>query len=226
MPGSSAWSNEKRRESMFTGYRYSVHEGKVYISKLKLFNEFLRPIDVCFPVEFFTTDCIVEKIYDANTGEEIEEIDGSAFFKRKYKKGERITGESIYYCKTRVAVYAFNLFRTITGKIEDIKNNSIACYYAGDPCFPKAKFFVKEIIKTNIDDNGKINEKKMFEELNSYLLTAEKENFPDENRTIAEILHIDSSEKLPPELESLSTEEIEKKKKIHEKAILKSCFQN
>ena len=54
----------------------------------------------------------------------------------------------------------------------------------------------------------------MFVDLNGFFLHAEKKKFPDEKRTLEEVLHTDklTEENVPPELkiEGLSCEEMEK----------------
>lgn len=197
MPGSIAGLNKKRGRNMFTGYRYSVADGKVYISKLRLFNEFANPLYKKMPVDFFTTDCIIEKIYDVNTGEEVEEIQGKAWFPFRYKKGERITGTSIYYCKTRTALYTVYLYKGSGGIIKDRLTHNFIYAYEGESCFPGAEYIMQSIMKSEEDD-----EEELYRLLNLFLLKAEKKNFPDEERTEEEILHVDSLtfDNVPPEL--------------------------
>lgn len=180
---------------MYTGYRYSKMNNRIYITKLQCFNEFANPLYKTMPIDFYTTDCIVEKITDANTGQEIEELDGKAWFPFKYRKGERITGTSIYYCKTRVALYSGYLYKGKGGIIKDRIENEWAFAIEGEECFPGINYIANNIMQSNEGD-----EEGLYIELNNFFLKAEKKHFPDETRTSEEILHKDPVESYPPEI--------------------------
>jgi len=108
---------------MCIGYKYTVAEGRIYIITLECY-KFTKDTDFdgVMPV-YCSNDCKVLKIIDANTGEEKEKISGKAFYCFDYVKGERITGENIYFCKTRSALYAGYLCKDKEGKIQDRKSN-------------------------------------------------------------------------------------------------------
>lgn len=86
-----------------TGYRWSRADGKNYIIKLTSQNAF---VDRTYSNSFYTTDCIIDSITDEN-GNEVDEIDGHAFFDFTYKKGQRIKDTRIYFCGSKESVMKF-----------------------------------------------------------------------------------------------------------------------
>lgn len=182
MPGSSAGLNEKkRRKIMCYGYKYTVSEGKVYIVTLICNNVYFDTEFEKMPVCYYSTDCIVVRINDANTGVEINEIIGLAYRDFKYKKGDRIKGEDkIYFCKTRLALYCLFLYKK--------KNGEIGAFVRKDPktkekqyqddfesfCFPEVRHYMYFVA---MNDLGFPTTE---EQLNRYLARREKEYWEEE----------------------------------------------
>lgn len=78
---------------MITGYKFTADERRnIFYVTLSCFNE-KQHWD-----GWYTTDCIVEKIENANTGETVDEIQGFAYANFTYRVGEHITGRKIFYC--------------------------------------------------------------------------------------------------------------------------------
>ena len=78
---------------MITGYKFTADERRnIFYVTLSCFNE------KQYWDGWYTTDCIVEKIENANTGKTVDEIQGSAYFNFTYRVGEHITGQKIFYC--------------------------------------------------------------------------------------------------------------------------------
>ena len=189
----------------YTGYRYSKVGDEIYITKLRCFNEFANPLYKMLPIDFFTTDCIVEEIRNANTGKRAKWIKGKAWFPFRYEEGQRITGTSVYYCKTRCALYVGYLCKSIiTGRITDRLSDFLGLGQHIDAGL--------NYIACSITNNAEDAES-LFVDLNGFFLHAEKKKFADETRTLEEILHVDplTLENVPPELkiEGLSMEELE-----------------
>lgn len=188
----------------YTGYRYSRVGSEIYITKLRCFNEFANPLYKRLPIDFFTTDCIVEEIRNANTGKRAKWIKGKAWFPFRYEEGQRITGTSVYYCKTRCALYVGYLCKDFSGRITDRLSDFLGLWQHIDAGL--------NYIACSIINNAE-NDESLFVDLNGFFLQAEKKKFPDETRTLEEILHVDplTWENVPPELkiEGLSKEETE-----------------
>lgn len=183
----------------YTGYRYSKVGNDIFITKLTCFNEFANPLYPVFPVDFFTNDCIVEEIRNADTNKRYKWIKGKAWYPFRFEVGQRIQGTSIYYCKTRAALCLGYLFKNrLTGKIQD--NLSDYFGFFRQEIIPGLNVTSALIMKSNRNDPDEL-----FEDLNIHLLGAEKKTFPDEQRTIEEILHTDelTFENVPPELKVL-----------------------
>lgn len=196
---------EEQRKG-YTGYRYSRVGNDIFVTKLKCFNEFANPLYPALPIDFFTDDCIVEEIRNADTNKRYKWIKGKAWYPFRFEVGQRIQGTSIYYCKTRAALCIGYLYRnSITGKISDRLSNTFGLFEKDIiPGLPIIAYQTLKSCGGDYDD--------LFYELNALLLHAEKKTFPDEKRTLEEVLHTDplTFDHVPPELklkESFTMEE-------------------
>lgn len=73
---------------------------RIFFIHLRCFNEYN---DKAYMENvFFTTDCIVAKIEDADTGELCDEVTACGIMHKSltYKKGQRISDDKTYYCRT------------------------------------------------------------------------------------------------------------------------------
>ena len=96
---------------MINGYRYSAVGTDVYYIHLLCNNE-----KQCTD-GYYTTDCVVERITNANTGETVKEINGRAYYHFTYKEGQHITGTRIYYCHSIQELFDFYHITEINGKV-------------------------------------------------------------------------------------------------------------
>ena len=152
------------------GYRYIKQDGEIYIITLNCFNCFDDEIDGV--ISYYTTDCEIIKIINANTGNEAEKINAYGVMKKdqEYRKGEKIKGLKTYFCKTRVALYAYYLYRNKeTGQITDISQN-------GEAVIPGIK---EGVVIYYLRNTGQRldSERKLFE---SYYSSIERKYFPDD----------------------------------------------
>lgn len=186
---------EAEQQKGYTGYRYSKVGNDIFVTKLICNNEFISPIGFCniIPTDFFTTDCIVEEIRNADTNKQYRWIKGTAFQSRRYEIGQKIKGESIYYCKTRSGLCLNYLYKnSVTGKIED--RNTGGFMFRGE-IMPGLTACALSMLRS-FD-----TKEECFYALSKLLLTAEKKQFSDEQRTLEEILHTDllTMENVPKE---------------------------
>ena len=86
---------------MQNGIRFGLCDGRIYFITLQIFNE---QLDLAYDTgtAFYTTDCIIERIEDADTGIEYDSVTATGIRNNAvtYRKNERITGEKTYYCKS------------------------------------------------------------------------------------------------------------------------------
>lgn len=81
------------------GIRYVQNDGKIYFITIECDN-CLNDYGYPKGKSFYTHDCIVKKIEEADTGLEIDSIygKGCAGNNYEYRKNERITGRWVYFC--------------------------------------------------------------------------------------------------------------------------------
>ena len=156
-----------------TGYKYTVDNENVYIIRLLYFNIQEDPITNGDNFHFYTTDCIIDRITNANTGEEAEIVNGEAYFAFTYKKGKRVTGETIYFCKHLVILYNHFLRMNKCGKIEarakkPFTDLSFLSAIGGAEIFPDV-FSTSALFEYIKSRNYKINLDECMEEYYSYL---------------------------------------------------------
>lgn len=186
---------EEQRKG-YTGYRYSKVGDDIFVTRLTCYNEFANPLYPAFPVDFFTDDCVVEEIRNADTNKRYRWIKGKAWFPFRFEVGQRIQGTSIYYCKTRAALCLGYLYRSsVTGKIQDNLSNLFGLFRK--EIMPGLNYMAYSVMKAAGGDVDL-----MFEDINALLLGAEKKTFPDEKRTLEEVMHTDplTFDHVPPEL--------------------------
>ncbi len=210
----------------YTGYKYTKANNRIYLIKLKCANEFIRPMSELLPIDYFTTNCVIEKIVDINTGVEIDSVSGEAMHKYTFEKGSTIKGTGIYYCKLRTALYVAYLYmHPITGLICDVHTQHVR--------LQRTEFYQEEIIPGLADElinaiRTTDSKTKAIYKVNDILLKKEKELFDDEERTIDEILHVDKMrfEDIPPEIKGdmESLEEVETYYRIKEKLLYRQFW--
>ena len=96
------------------GVRFVNSNHEVFFIYLTCFNSFHD-----YGGSFHTTDCIVDKIENANTKEEIEAVTGKGIMSKAitYKTGERITGTKTYFCKCIQALFDMHYLENRNGYI-------------------------------------------------------------------------------------------------------------
>ena len=98
---------------MITGYKFTAAGRDIFYVTLSCFNE-EEHVD-----GYSTTDCIVEKIENANTGEIVQEVNGEAYFSFTYRTGERITGQKIYYCHSIQELFDLVHIEKVHGRVRN-----------------------------------------------------------------------------------------------------------
>lgn len=78
------------------GYKWVANKlSDVFIVKLQLNNSFVGPA----PMEYYTTDCVVDDIYRLRDGKHFPRVLNGAIVFYNYSVGQRITDDKIFYCK-------------------------------------------------------------------------------------------------------------------------------
>lgn len=166
---------------MCYGYKYTIANGKVFVVTLICNNLFFDAEFEKMPVCYYSTDCVVVRINDADTGAEVNEITGIAYQSFTYKKGDRIkTIDKIYFCKTRLALYCLFLYHNKSGGIgafirKDPETHEKFLKYDFESfCFPEIRNYMYFVA---VNDLGFPTTE---EQLNRYLARREKEYWEEE----------------------------------------------